>query len=171
MFTNKARVLVCVLLALATLLALYKEVYEIALLGIFFILYVVWGYFREGTVVLAAQEYKRGNYEKSKSLLLSIKNPNLLSKKRLPYYEFILGNIALKQADYPTAEQHLGRAVVLGLRAGDIIASLLHLANISLRNKDKETGLIWIAEAKKIPLSARQKNVAENLEKELLRIK
>lgn len=169
MFTNKARVLVCCLLAVSALFALYYEVYEIAAMAVCFILYVIWGYFKEGTIVLAAKEYKNENYEKAKELLLSVKNPQLLSKKRLPYYEFILGNIALKQMDYSSAEQHLSRAAVLGLRAGDIISSLLHLANIALRNGEKEKGLAWIAEAKKIPLSARQKSILENLEKELLK--
>lgn len=171
MFTNKARVLVCCLLALVAVFALYFEVPEITVLAVFFILYVIWGYYKEGTVVLAAREYKNGNYEKAKELLLSIQNPQLLSKRRLPYYEYILGSIALKQMDYSSAEEHLSRAAILGLRAGDIIASLLHLANISLRNQEKEKGLAWIAEVKKIPLSARQESILENLEKELLRIK
>ncbi|RRN77690.1 tetratricopeptide repeat protein [Pseudoxanthomonas sp. SGD-10] len=171
MFTNQARFIVCCLLALSALLAYYYEVYEISLLGVFFIGYVIWGYYKEGTVVLAARKYKNGQYEESKELLMSIKKPHLLSKRRLPYYEFILGSIGLKQMDYSQAEQHLSKAAVLGLRAGDIIAALLHLANIALRNQEREKGMAWIAEARKMPLSSRQKSILENIEKELLKVK
>lgn len=170
MFTNQARVLVCILLALVALLATYFKVYEITLLAVFFIGYVIWGYYKEGTVVLAAKQYKNGNFEKAKTLLYSIKNPEKLSKKRLPYYEFILGSIALKEADYAEAEAHLSRAAFLGLRAGDIISSLLHLANIALRNKEKEKGLAWLAETEDLPLTSRQKSIIENIEKELKKI-
>ena len=170
MFTNGARLVVGILLALAGLLAAYFGVYEMALLSAFFIGYVIWGYYKEGTVVLAAKVYKNGDYEKSKELLYSIKNPEKLSKKRRPYYEYILGNIALKELDYPSAEEHLSKAAFLGLRAGDIIASLLHLANIALRNKDKEKGLAWLAETKDLPVTSRQKSIIENIEKELKKI-
>ena len=170
MFTNGARVLVCILLTLVAVLAFYFKVYEITLLAVFFIGYVIWGYYKEGTVVLAAKQYKNGDFTKAKELLYSIKNPNLLSKKRLPYYEFILGSIALKEADYDEAEIHLSKAAFLGLRAGDIIASLLHLANIALRNRDREKGFAWLAETKDLPLTSRQKSIIENIERELKKI-
>ncbi|MFD1630060.1 tetratricopeptide repeat protein [Pseudopedobacter beijingensis] len=170
MFTNKARGLVCFLLALAGILAFYYQVYEISLLAAFFIGYVIWGYYKEGTVVLAARCYKNGDYQKSKELLYSIKNPSSLSKRRLPYYEFILGNIALKEMDYEEAEEHFSRAAFLGLRKGDIIACLLHLANISLKSRNKEKGLAWLAETENLPLTPRQKHIVENIEKELKKI-
>ncbi len=171
MFTNQARILVCILLGLAALLAAYFRVYEIAAFGVLLIGLVVWGYFKEGTVILAAKQYKNKQYEKAKELLLSIKNPDRLNKRRRPYYELILGNIAVQYMDYEEAERHLGKAAVMGLRASDLGTAIMHLANISLRKKDKEKGLLWIAQAKKIPLPARQQSILENLEKELHKIK
>lgn len=171
MFTNQARILVCILLGLAAFLAAYFRVYEIAALGVLLIGLVTWGYFKEGPIILAAKQYKNKNYEKAQELLLSVKNPNYLNKRRRPYYELILGNIAVQHMDYDQAELHLGKAAVMGLRASDLGTAIMHLANISLRKKDKEKGLLWIAQAKRIPLPARQQSIIENLEKELQKIK
>lgn len=171
MFSNQARVLVCLLLILVALLAAYYKVYEISALAICFVLLVVWGYFKEGPVILAAKHFKNKNYEEAKKLLLSVSNPKLLNKKRRPYYEFLLGSIAVHQLNYEQAELHLSNAATMGMRAGDLGSAIMHLANISLRNKDKAKGLAWIDQAKKIPLPARQQSILQNLEKELHHIK
>ena len=171
MFTNKARILVCFLLILAAALAAYFYVYEITAFSVMLALLVVWGYFKEGPVILAARQYKQQNYETAKELLHSIKRPEWLNKKRKPYYELILGSIAVQQMNYSLAENHLAKAARLGLKAGDLGTALSHLANISLRKQNKQQGLAWIAQSKKIPLPARQKSILEQLEKELHKIK
>jgi hypothetical protein len=171
MFTNQARIVVAILLSLVGCLAAFFEVFEIAAFTLLLIGLVLWGYFKEGTVVLAAKQYQLKNYEKAKELLLSIKNPNYLNKRRKPYYEFLLGNIAVNQLDYVSAELHLGKASVLGLRANDLGIALMHLANISLRNNDKVKGMIWINQAEKLPLTAKNKNIINNIATELQKIK
>lgn len=171
MFSNQARILVCILLLFVAALAAYYRVYEISALAIFFAILVVWGYFKEGPIILAARYYKNKKYEEAKKLLLSIRNPKLLNKRRKPYYEYLLGSIAVHQLNYEQAELHLGKAAIMGLRVGDLGSAIMHLANISLRNKDKAKGLAWIDQAKKIPLPARQQSILQNLEKELHHIK
>ena len=171
MFSNSARVAVCVLLFLVAALAAYLKVYEVFALCLMFVGIVIWGYFKEGTVILAAKQYKLKNYDKSKMLLLSIQKPEYLKKIRKAYYEFLLGSIAINQLDYSNAEFHLGKAAVLGLRASDLGVALMHLANISLRNQDTEKGLIWIRQADKLPLTAKYKSILSNIEKELHNIK
>jgi hypothetical protein len=171
MFTNPARIAVCFLLLFVVAIAAYLKVYEIAALGLMLVGLVIWGYFKEGTIVLAAKQYKDKNYEKARTLLLTIKNPELLSKKRKPYYEFLLGSIAVNQLDFAQAELHLGKAATLGLRANDLGVALMHLANISLRNQDKQKGMVWINQAEKLPLTAKYKSILSNIEKELQKIK
>ena len=171
MFTNPARVAVCILLLLVVAIATYLKVFEVAAFSFMLIGLVIWGYFKEGTVVLAAKQYKDKNFEKAKELLATVKNPELLNKKRKPYYEFLLGSIAVNQLDYHTAELHLGKAAVLGLRANDLGVALMHLANISLRNQDKQKGMVWIHQAEKLPLTAKYKSIISNIEKELQKIK
>ena len=170
MFSNSARIAVCSLLFLVAGLAVYLKVYEVFALCLMFVGIVIWGYFKEGTVVLAAKQYKLKNYDKAKMLLLSIQNPEYLKKIRKAYYEFLLGSIAINQLDYQNAEFHLGKAAVLGLRASDLGVALMHLANISLRNQDKEKGLIWIRQADKLPLTEKYKSILSNIEKELQKI-
>ena len=171
MFTNSARLAVSISLLFVVAIAAYLKVYEIAALSFLLIGLVIWGYFKEGTVVLAAKQYKVKNYEKARALLLTIKNPALLNKKRKPYYEFLLGSIAVNQLNYQTAELHLGNAAVLGLRASDLGVALMHLANISLRNQDKQNGMVWIKQAEKLPLTSKYKSILSNIEKELQKIK
>lgn len=171
MFTNPARIAVCFLLLLVVAIAAYLKVFEVAAFSFMLIGLVIWGYFKEGTVVLAAKQYKDKNYEKAKELLLTIKNPERLNKKRKPYYEFLLGSIAVNQLDYHTAELHLGKAAVLGLKANDLGVALMHLANISLRNKDNQKGMVWINQAENLPLTTKYKSILSNIKKELQNIK
>jgi len=171
MFTNQARIVVAILLSLVVFFAAFFKVYEIAAFTLLLVGLVLWGYFKEGTVVLAAKQYRLKNYEQAKELLLSIKNPNYLNKRRKPYYEFLLGNIAVNQLDYVNAELHLGKAAILGLRANDLGVALMHLANISLRNKDQEKGLVWIKQADQLPLTAKNKNIINHIATELQKIK
>ncbi|TAH00389.1 MAG: tetratricopeptide repeat protein [Sphingobacteriales bacterium] len=167
MLTNKARIFVSLLLILAAAFAAYYQVYPIATFGILLVGMVVFGYFKEGTVILAAKQLKYKNYEKAKELLLSIKNPERLNKRRIPYYHLILGNIALQQLNYTIAETHLAKATTLGLKANDLGSTLMHLANISLRNKNKNKGLYWVAEADKLPLTEKYKSILKNIAHEI----
>ncbi len=167
MLTNTARIFVSLLLILAATFAAYYQVYTIAAFGILLTGMVVFGYFKEGTVILAAKQFKHKNYENAKELLLSIKNPEWLNKRRKPYYHLILGNIALQQLDYTTAQTHLAKAATLGLKANDLGSTLMHLANISLRNKNKTQGLYWIAEADKLPLTQKYKSILKNIAHEI----
>ncbi|RKD12456.1 hypothetical protein BCY91_12490 [Pelobium manganitolerans] len=170
MFTNGARVLVVVLLALASAFAAWQGVFEIAALGLMFIGLIVWGYFKEGPVILAAKAFKQKNYQKAKALLHSIAKPDWLNKRRKPYYYYMLGNIAVTEAHFAEAEVYLARAAVLGLRANDLGVSLMHLANIALRNKDKEKGLLWIQKSQNLPLTEKYKSILTKIEKELQKV-
>ncbi len=170
MLTNTARIFVSILLVFAAIFAAYYSVYTIAAFGILLTGMVIFGYFKEGTVILAAKQFKHKNYENAKSLLLSIKNPERLNKRRKPYYYLILGNIALQQLDYETAEVNLAKATTLGLKANDLGSTLMHLSNISLRNNNKTKGLFWITESNKLPLSDKYKIILKNIELELDKI-
>ncbi len=171
MFTNQARITVCFLLLLVSAFAAYLKVYEISALCGMFIGFVIWGYFKEGPVILAAKQYRLKNYQRAKELLLTIRKPEYLNKRRKPYYEFLLGSIAVNQLDYADAEYHLGKASVLGLRANDLGTALMHLANISLRNKEKEKGFVWIKQAEKLPLTEKYTHILKKIEQELQQIK
>jgi hypothetical protein len=87
MFTNRARQLVIVVFILVLLFTVYEHAYEISGIASLAIGVLLWGYFKEGTVILAAKDFHDKNYEKTEALLRQITRPSWLAKKRRGYYE------------------------------------------------------------------------------------
>jgi len=135
-----------------------------------FIILVIWGYFKEGTVIMAAKSFHKKDYARAEALLLQISRPNWLSKKRRGFYEFIMGGVALQRQDYSNAEIHYELAAQYPLRtANDHVAALVHVANISIRqgNYDKARAYIQLAENNRNNITAKMKEVIAKLEQEL----
>lgn len=170
MFTNRSRLIVIAIFMLVFGFAVYRGVYEIAIVALAFIGLLIVGYFKEGPVILAAKFYHAKNYDKSEALLKQIKKPEWISKKRRGFYEFMLGGIALQKSDFDTAETHFELAAQFPLRsANDHVAALVHVANISLRNNrlDKATAYLELARKKEDQMTAKMKNVIVALQEEI----
>ncbi|MGH2624422.1 MAG: hypothetical protein ACRDE7_12205, partial [Sphingobacterium sp.] len=103
---NKARNIVIAIAVCFLLYAIYAKHYNFVVYILGGITYLVWSYLREGTVYLATQSFHKQDYEKTKSLLAEIKNPDQLRKGRRNFYEFMMGNIALKENRVDQAEYH-----------------------------------------------------------------
>jgi tetratricopeptide (TPR) repeat protein len=170
MFTNNARiVLVGFFLALGLFFS-YQHVYELMAVVLMFIILLIWGYFKEGTVIMAAKSFHKKDYAKTETLLKQISNPSWLSKKRRGFYEFIMGGIALQKQDYTNAEIHYELAAQYPLRtANDHVAALVHVANISIRqgNYDKAKAYLELANKNYDSITAKMKEVISKLEQEL----
>lgn len=168
MLTKKARIWVIAIAILLLLWTLYEQVYEIsAVIGIGIAL-LVWGYFREGTVVMAAREFHEKNYDAAEELLKEIKDPDKLSRHRRGFYEFIYGNLELNRQNYPEAEKHFQIASNFPLRnQNDKAIVLVHLANLNLRKKDPERALAYVEKAKTFKITSRVRNIIENIEQEI----
>src|SRR5690606_7010375 len=95
--TNQARKIVIAIAIAFLLYTIYAKHYNIAVYIFGGITYLVWSYLKEGTVYLATQAFHKQDYEKTKRLLAEIKNPDKLRKGRRNFYEFMMGNIALKE--------------------------------------------------------------------------
>lgn len=170
MFTNRARILVIGIFVIAAALAINLREYELAAIVGMFVLLLIWGYFKEGTIVMAAKAFHNKNYEKAESLLLQIKNPNWLSKKRRGFYEFIYGGICLQRQDFAEAEKHYEIAAQYPLRSvNDHVAALVHVANLSIRHNDFEKAKAYLALADKQEekTTAKMKEVIKRLHQEL----
>ena len=170
MFTNNARILLVGLFLAVGLFFSYQQVYELMAVALLFILILIWGYFKEGTIILASKSFHKKDYEKTGALLGQITQPALLSKKRRGFYEFMMGGVALQKQDYTAAEIHYELAAQYPLRsANDHVAALVHVANISIRqgNYDKAEAYIQLADKHKDSISAKMKDVIVKLEKEL----
>ncbi|WP_295653842.1 tetratricopeptide repeat protein [uncultured Mucilaginibacter sp.] len=170
MFTNQARLLVVCVFAVLLAVFIYMHTYEVAAADALLMLVVIWGYFNEGPIILAAKYYHNKDYDKAEELLLQIRKPEWLRKNRRGFYEFMLGGIALKRGDFTKAEAHYELAAQYPLRsANDHVAALVHVANISVRNAnyDKAEAYLKLATRQEKKVSAKMKEVIAQIEKEL----
>ncbi len=170
MLTNRARQLVIAIFILVLLFGIYEQAYEISGIALLAIVLLLWGYFKEGTVVLAAKEFHDKDYRKTEMLLTQIAKPNLLSKKRRGYYEYMMGGIELQKQDFDSAVQHYEVAVQYPLRSvNDHVAALVHVANISLRQHhfDKAEAYLNLAKKQENNLTSKMREVIIKLEKEI----
>ncbi len=170
MFTNRARVLVIGAFVIMMAVALTYKVYEIVGVTAMFILMLIWGYFKEGTIVLAAKAFHNKDYDKAESLLKQVSNPDWLSKKRRGFYEFIYGGVCLQKNEYNEAEKHYEIAAQYPLRsANDHVAALVHVANIAVRHNDfaKAKAYLSLADKHEEKITAKMKEVIRRLHLEL----
>ena len=170
MFTNRARLLVIGAFLILMAIALQWRVYQVVGIIVMFIVLLIWGYFKEGTVILAAKAFHNKNYEKAGSLLSQIAKPTWLSKQRRGFYEFIMGGIYLQKQDYTEAEKHYELAAQYPLRsANDHVAALVHVANISIRNAnfEKAKAYLQLTEQYEAKTTAKMKEVIKKLHQEL----
>ncbi|TSJ44190.1 tetratricopeptide repeat protein [Mucilaginibacter corticis] len=170
MFTNRARILVVGAFIIMLAVAVNLRVYEVAAVIVMFIFLLIWGYFKEGTIVLAAKAFHNKDYDKAEALLLQVNNPEWLSKKRRGFYEFIFGGICLQKQDYDEAEKHYEIAALYPLRsANDHVAALVHVANISIRHNDfaKAKAYLALADKHEEKITAKMKEVIKRLHDEL----
>ncbi|WP_157543823.1 tetratricopeptide repeat protein [Mucilaginibacter paludis] len=148
----------------------YQHNEQLAAVSGLFILMLIWGYFKEGPIILAAKHYHNNDFERAEDLLMQIHKPEWLSKKRRGFYEYMLGGICLKQHKFEEAERHYELAAQFPLRsANDHVAALVHVANIGLRqnNYEKAEAYLKLATRQEDKISAKMKDVIARLQKEL----
>ncbi|MDB5112345.1 MAG: hypothetical protein JWR67_3459 [Mucilaginibacter sp.] len=170
MFTNRARILVIGAFIIMLVVSINLHVYQIAAVIVMFIGFLIWGYFKEGTIILAAKAFHHKDYNKAEALLNQISNPNWLSKKRRGFYEFIMGGICLQKQDFDSAEKHYEIAAQYPLRtANDHVAALGHVVNISIRqgNYEKAKAYLQLADKYEEKINAKMKDVINRLHQEL----
>lgn len=145
-----------------------QRVYEVAAVIGLGIGLLIWGYFREGTVVMAAREFHAKNYDGAEDLLKEIADPDRLGKHRRGFYEFIYGNVELHRHNYDEAEKHFQIATRFPLRnQNDKAIVLVHLANISLRKKDFERAKAYAEKARTYKITTRVKDIILKIESEI----
>jgi len=170
MFTNRARIFVVGAFIIMLAIALDLKEYAVAAAIIMFIVLVIWGYFKEGTIILAAKSFHNKDYAKTEALLSQVSNPAWLSKKRRGFYEFIMGGVSMQKQDFAAAEKHYELAAQYPLRtANDHVAALGHVVNISIRqgNYEKAKAYLQLADKYEGKINAKMKDVISRLHQEL----
>jgi len=166
--TSKVRFTVILLAILLLIWAVMSETYQIAGLIGLGIGYLIWSYFKEGTVFMATQAFQKKDFAKVKDLLDDIKQPKYLRKGRRNYYEFMLGNVALKSDDLEKAAYHFQLASRMSFRRpNDKAIVLVNLATINLRKKEYERVRGYIEVARKLEVSSRVAQIINKIENEI----
>ncbi|RFZ95493.1 hypothetical protein D0C36_08220 [Mucilaginibacter conchicola] len=150
--------------------AIKYQVYQLAAAALMFAVALVYGYFKQGTIVLAAKAFHNKEYEKAEDLLKQVYKPDMLSKKRRGFYEFIYGGVCLQKQDFDEAEQHYELAALYPLRnANDHVAALVHVANINVRkgNWEKAKAYLQLTEKHKDNITAKMKDVIQKVRQEV----
>lgn len=168
MFTRKARLIVIFIGVVLLGWTLYNQVYEISAVIAVAIAMLIFGYFREGTVVMAAREFQNKNYERAEELLKEISDPDRLKKRRRGFYEFIYGNIELNRKNYEEAERHFQIASRFPLRnQNDKAIVLVHLANLNLRKRNFVRSKAYVEHARTLKITSRVRSIIEKIESEI----
>ncbi|MFD2161073.1 hypothetical protein ACFSJU_01620 [Paradesertivirga mongoliensis] len=168
MLTARARFAVVALTVIFLAWTTYQQVHELSAILVFGILYLIYGYFKEGTVVLASKAYHNQDFIKVERLLKQVKYPDRLKRSRRGYFEFMSGNIELKKGNYPEAERHFQIASRFPLKNESEKGLVLsQLANLNLRKKEYDKARAYIEIAKELKISARVKSIIEKIELEI----
>jgi len=148
----------------------YQRVYQLTAFCALMIVMIIIEYFRQGTLVLAAKHYHHKDFGKTEELLKQIKRPELLSKKRRGFYEYMMGAVCLQKNDFDAAERHYELAAQYPLRTlNDHVAALVHVANISIRQGkyEKAETYLQLALKDKEKITAKMLAVIERLKQEI----
>ncbi len=166
--TSKMRAVVLVVTFCAFVWALYARVYQVSGMIFGLLAYLTWSHYREGTVFIATQAFQKKDFERARYLLADIKKPESLRKGRRNYYEFMMGNLALKEEDYDAAERHFQIASRLPFRRpNDKAIILVNLANINLRRGDHARVRAYIDVARKLEVTSRVSHIIDKIEDEI----
>ena len=94
-------------------------------------------HFLFGNVLAAFGKLNKGKVDEAEDLLLQIKRPEWLLKGHRAYYYFTLGMIALQKKQAGFGEQHLQKALDLGLRTNtDNALAALNIAHVNFVKKN-----------------------------------
>jgi tetratricopeptide (TPR) repeat protein len=165
MFNALGRYALMAIFAIAAGVCLFYDEHQMAAIAGLMCAFVIWSHFKSSSILMASKAFKNGDYDKALKLLKEVPNPDRLARNRRGYYEFMMGNIALKNEDYPAAELHfqISSRFPLGGK-NDKSFVLIHLANLALRKKDKARTMAYIEKAKELAGTERTREIINKIE-------
>lgn len=167
MFNALGRYILMAIFAVAAGVCLFYDQNQMAAIAGLMGAFVIWSHFKSSSVLMASKAFKQGDHQRASKLLQEVPHPDRLARNRRGYYEFMLGNIALKNEDYQAAEYHfqISSRFPLGGRS-DKSFVLIHLANLALRKQDKPRALAYAEKAQELAGTERAKQIINKLLKE-----
>ena len=167
MFNATGRYALMAIFVIAGVVCLFYDENQLAAIAGLMFAFVLWNHFKSSSILMASKSFKIGDFEKAHQLLKEVPNPDRLAKNRRGYYEFMMGNIALKKEDYQAAEYHFQIASRFPLGSkNDKSFILIHLANLALRKKDSVRALAYAEKAQELAGTERTNEIIIKIIKE-----
>jgi tetratricopeptide (TPR) repeat protein len=167
MYNARGRYILMAIFIIASVVCLVYNQEQLAALAALFFAFVLWSHFKQSSILLASKYYHKGDFQNASRVLKEVPNPDRLAKNRRGYYEFMQGNIALKDEAYEEAERHFQIASRFPLGGkNDKAFVLIHLANLALRKKDKERVLAYLTNARALAVTPKAHEIINKIEKE-----
>ena len=171
MFNSVGRFGLMAILGISFGVCLFYNQLQLALLTIFLLGFVLWSHFKHGSILMASKYFKNNEFSKAKRFLAETKNPERLAKSRRGYYEFMKGNLALREEDFEEAEYHFQIASRFTVGGGNEKSYvLIHLANLALRKRDMVKASAYAEKAKELSVSSRSQELIKKIENEIKKI-
>ena len=168
MYSKLGRYVLMLIFFISALVSVYMYQYQLASVSALLFFFIWWSHIKQSSVLLASKYFKNSDYEKAEKVLNEVDRPDMLSKERRGFYEFMRANIALKRDDFDAAEHHFQIASRYPLGGkNDKAYVLIHLANLALRKRDTEKALAYTAKAKELATSSRALEIIKNIETEV----
>lgn len=171
MFNSSGRFALMAVFGFCAGVCFFYDQLQLALLALLLLCFVLWSHFKHGSVLMASKHFKNNDFIRVRKFLAETKNPERLAKSRRGYYEFMQGNMALRDEDYEQAEYHFqiaSRFPIGGKNEKSYV--LIHLANLALRKRDAIRAGAYAEKAKELAVSSRSKEIIKKIENEIKKI-
>jgi len=149
MFTPVVRFILLIICGLLAVLFAYMSSVPLIILCSFFSVFLLWGYYKRGTVFLALSKLRKNEYEAAEKIIALTSYPDKLSRSQKGYYYFIRAFTEREKDNYPEAERLFLRALAEGLKTGhDKAMSLLALADLEMIKGNKDVARDYLSQMK-----------------------
>lgn len=171
MLTNRARYIVIGIFIILAVTAGIYHIYEITAAALVVALFVLWGYFKAGAIILASRAYQQKDYVKTALLLANTANPDQLTRKHRGHYEFMKANLALQRKDYAAAETHFQVATRFPMLDTQKVSTYANLATIALMQNEPGRTDAYLELARNAKPTAKFRAILDSIQTERNKLK
>lgn len=149
MFTPLSRIIFLLICALLSVVAAVFHIYSLLTITCIASVFLLWGYFRKGSVSLALARLRNEEYKEAEAILEQTRQPEKLDKKQKAYYLFVKGFIAREKDRYDEAKILLEESLNEGIRnQNDIAMALLALTDMEMVKHNKRQAEAYFVQLK-----------------------
>lgn len=149
MLTPLPRLIILLICAILSVVAARFDIPLLLLLALAVSSWLLWDYFKAGTVPLALSRLTKNDYTEAERVIDLTRSPKYLSKRHKAFYFFIQGMIAREKNLFKEAEAFLTEAVNRRIKDQRYRGmALLALADLALLKNDRDTARAFLLQMK-----------------------